>query len=97
MKFYQLMMERTDELAKLITLENGKPLADAVTEHKYSASFMEWFAAEAMRTDGEVVTSTIPGLRNVVIRQPVGVVGIITPWNFPSASEYSVLTSWAVG
>lgn len=88
MKFYQLMMERTEELSKLITLENGKPLADATTEHKYSASFMEWFAAETMRTDGDVIPSTIPGLRNLVIRQPIGVVGIITPWNFPSASKY---------
>jgi succinate-semialdehyde dehydrogenase/glutarate-semialdehyde dehydrogenase len=79
------MMERTEELSKLITLENGKPLADATTEHKYSASFMEWFGAEALRTNGDVIPSTIPGLRNIVIKQPIGVVGIITPWNFPSA------------
>ncbi|BEJ15017.1 hypothetical protein CspHIS471_0407840 [Cutaneotrichosporon sp. HIS471] len=85
MKFYHIMLERTEELSKLITLENGKPLADATTEHKYSASFMEWFAAEAVRTNGDVIPSTIPGLRNMVIKQPIGVVGIITPWNFPSA------------
>ncbi|CAK9780220.1 unnamed protein product [Cutaneotrichosporon oleaginosum] len=84
-KFFNIMMERTEELSKLITLENGKPLADATTEHKYSASFMEWFGAEALRMDGDVIASTIPGLRNIVIKQPIGVVGIITPWNFPSA------------
>jgi succinate-semialdehyde dehydrogenase/glutarate-semialdehyde dehydrogenase len=85
MKFFNLMMERTEELSRLITLENGKPLADATTEHKYSASFLEWFSAEAVRTYGDVIPSTIPGARNLVIKQPVGVVGIITPWNFPSA------------
>lgn len=85
MKFFNLMLERTEELSRLITLENGKPLADATGEHKYSASFMEWFASEAVRTYGDVIPSTIPGLRNLVIKQPIGVVGIITPWNFPSA------------
>lgn len=79
------MMERTEELSRLITLENGKPLADATTEHKYSASFMEWFSAEVLRQDGDVIPSTIPGLRNVVIKQAIGVVACIVPWNFPSA------------
>lgn len=65
--------------------ENGKPLADAKGEQAYSASFLEWFAAEAMRNYGDTIPSTIPGLRNVTIKQPVGVVGVITPWNFPSA------------
>lgn len=84
-KLYNLMLANTDDLATIITAENGKPLADAKGEHMYSASFCEWFAAEAMRTYGDVIPSTIPGLRNVVIKQPVGPVAIITPWNFPSA------------
>ncbi|KAJ9093461.1 hypothetical protein QFC19_008320 [Naganishia cerealis] len=84
-KLYKLMLDNTDDLATIITAENGKPLADAKGEHMYSASFVEWFAAEAMRTYGDVIPSTIPGLRNMVIKQPVGPVAIITPWNFPSA------------
>ncbi|KAI0832934.1 succinate-semialdehyde dehydrogenase [Trametes gibbosa] len=84
-KFYALMQEHTDDLARLITLENGKPLAEAKGEHAYSASFIEWFAEEAVRTYGEVVPSPFPNIRNVVIKQPIGVVSILTPWNFPSA------------
>jgi hypothetical protein len=63
------------------TAENGKPLADAKGEHLYSASFLEWFSAEAMRSYGDTIPSIIPGVRNVTIKQPVGVVGVITPWN----------------
>ncbi|KAI9059995.1 succinate-semialdehyde dehydrogenase [Trametes sanguinea] len=85
MKFYALMQEHQDDLARLITLENGKPLAEAKGEHAYSASFIEWFAEEAVRTYGEVIPSPFPQLRNVVIKQPIGVVSILTPWNFPSA------------
>ncbi|KAI5450352.1 hypothetical protein NCC49_003134 [Naganishia albida] len=84
-KLYQLMLANTDDMATIITAENGKPIADARGEHAYSASFCEWFAAEAMRTYGDVIPSTIPGVRNVTIKQPVGPVAIITPWNFPSA------------
>ncbi|KAH9854802.1 succinate-semialdehyde dehydrogenase [Lenzites betulinus] len=84
-KFYDLMQEHTDDLARLITLENGKPLAEAKGEHAYSASFIEWFAEEAVRTYGEVIPSPFPNIRNVVIKQPIGVVSILTPWNFPSA------------
>ncbi|NXD32247.1 SSDH protein, partial [Spelaeornis formosus] len=79
------MTEHAEELARLITLENGKPLADARGEQTYSASFIEWFAAEAMRAYGDHIPATIDGVRNVTIKQPIGVVGIITPWNFPSA------------
>ncbi|KAF8638529.1 hypothetical protein AX17_002072 [Amanita inopinata Kibby_2008] len=75
-RLYVLMKENTDDLARLITLENGKPLAEAKGEHIYSSSFIEWF---------EHVPSSIVGMRNVVIKQPVGVVSILTPWNFPSA------------
>ncbi|KAK1923343.1 succinate-semialdehyde dehydrogenase [Papiliotrema laurentii] len=84
-KWFSLMTEHAEELARLITLENGKPLADARGEQTYSASFIEWFAAEAMRAYGDHIPATIDGVRNVTIKQPIGVVGIITPWNFPSA------------
>ncbi|KAG6861969.1 hypothetical protein C0995_009153 [Termitomyces sp. Mi166 len=85
MKFYALMQEHHDDLGRLITLENGKPLAEGKGENAYSASFIEWFAEEAVRTYGEHVPSPIPNSRNIVIKQPVGVVSILTPWNFPSA------------
>ncbi|KAG2155128.1 Aldehyde/histidinol dehydrogenase [Suillus bovinus] len=85
MKFYNLMREHNDDLARIITLENGKTLMEAKGENAYSASFMEWYAEEAVRTYGEYVPSPFPDIRNVVIKQPVGVVSILTPWNFPSA------------
>ncbi|KAI0700613.1 succinic semialdehyde dehydrogenase [Cytidiella melzeri] len=85
MKFYALMREHDDDLSRLITLENGKPLKEAQAEQIYSASFIEWFAEEAVRTYGEVIPCPLPGTRNVVIKQPIGVVSILTPWNFPSA------------
>ncbi|KAF5364154.1 hypothetical protein D9756_000319 [Leucocoprinus leucothites] len=84
-RFFQLMQQHHEDLGRLITLENGKPIAEAKAENAYSASFMEWFAEEAVRTYGEVIPCPIPGSRNVVIKQPVGVVSILTPWNFPSA------------
>ncbi|RXW25735.1 hypothetical protein EST38_g26 [Candolleomyces aberdarensis] len=84
-KLFQLMQQHHEDLSRLITLENGKTLAEAKGENTYSASFIEWFAEEAVRTYGEQVPSAFPGTRNVVIKQPVGVVGILTPWNFPSA------------
>lgn len=85
MRFYALMKEHHDDLGRLITLENGKPLSEGKKENAYAASFVEWFAEEAVRTYGEHVPSPIPGIRSVVIKQPVGVVSIFTPWNFPSA------------
>ncbi|XP_006456691.1 hypothetical protein AGABI2DRAFT_195703 [Agaricus bisporus var. bisporus H97] len=84
-RFFQLMREHHEDLGRLITLENGKTLAEAKAENAYSASFLEWFAEEAVRTYGETIPSAIPGSRNVVIKQAVGVVSILTPWNFPSA------------
>ncbi|KXN89500.1 Glutarate-semialdehyde dehydrogenase DavD [Leucoagaricus sp. SymC.cos] len=84
-RFFQLMQQHHEDLGRLITLENGKPIAEAKAENAYSASFIEWFAEEAVRTYGEHIPSPIPGSRNVVIKQPVGVVSIFTPWNFPSA------------
>ncbi|KZT71542.1 succinate-semialdehyde dehydrogenase [Daedalea quercina L-15889] len=84
-KFYALMQENTEDLARIITLENGKPLVEAKGEHAYASSFIEWFAEEAVRTYGEVVPSQFPHIRNVVVKQPIVLVSILTPWNFPSA------------
>lgn len=84
-KFYDLMMENSEDLGRLITLENGKPLTEAKGENTYSASFIEWFAEEAVRAYGEVHPPMASGARGVVIKQPIGVVSILTPWNFPSA------------
>jgi succinate-semialdehyde dehydrogenase/glutarate-semialdehyde dehydrogenase len=91
-KWFNLMNEYADELAEIITLENGKPIAEAKGEVAYSASFIEWyvihqgqanvrFAHEAVRMYGDTIPSAMDGVRNVTIRQPVGVVGVITPWN----------------
>ncbi|GMF63304.1 unnamed protein product [[Candida] boidinii] len=79
------MMDNADDLAKIITLENGKPLADALGEVKYSAGFLQWFAEEAPRIYGDTIPSANPNNRILTFKQPVGVVGILTPWNFPSA------------
>ncbi|KIK67577.1 hypothetical protein GYMLUDRAFT_36313 [Collybiopsis luxurians FD-317 M1] len=85
MKFFKLMHEHHDDLGRLITLENGKTLTEGKGENIYSASFIEWYAEEAVRTYGEQIPSAFKNVRNVVIKQPVGVVSIFTPWNFPSA------------
>ncbi|QRW01998.1 aldehyde dehydrogenase family protein [Ceratobasidium sp. AG-Ba] len=84
-KLYQLMVDNGDDLGTIITLENGKSLAEGKGENAYSASFVEWFAAEALRTYGEVIPSPMLSIRNVVVKQPVGVAALLTPWNFPSA------------
>ncbi|CAI7669281.1 hypothetical protein N7533_003201 [Penicillium manginii] len=84
-RWYQLMVDNADDLAKLITWENGKPLADAKGEVNYAASFFEWFSEEAPRTYGDVIPATVPGNRVMTLKQPVGVCGLITPWNFPAA------------
>lgn len=85
MRFFQLMHEHADDLGRLITLENGKPLAEGKGENAYSASFIEWFAEEAVRAYGEVIPPMQNGQRGIIIKQPIGVVSILTPWNFPSA------------
>uniref|UniRef100_A0A8D0L5R4 Succinate-semialdehyde dehydrogenase n=1 Tax=Sphenodon punctatus TaxID=8508 RepID=A0A8D0L5R4_SPHPU len=84
-KWYNLMIENKDDLAKIITAENGKPLKEAQGEILYSASFLEWFAEEARRTYGDIIPSSARDRRILVLKQPVGVAAIITPWNFPSA------------
>ncbi len=80
-----LMRERKDEIAAVMTAEQGKPLAEAAGEVEYAASFMEWFGGEAERVYGQVVPPLNPANRALVLRQPVGVVAAITPWNFPAA------------
>ncbi|KAK8122333.1 succinate semialdehyde dehydrogenase [Apiospora sp. TS-2023a] len=84
-KWYDLMQENAEDLATLITWENGKPLADAKGEVTYAANFFEWFSEEAPRIHGDHIPASIPGNRIVTIKEPVGVVGLITPWNFPAA------------
>ena len=84
-KWYQLMMDNQEDLARIITWENGKPLADAKGEVAYAASFFEWFAEEAPRVEGDTISPSIPGNRVFTTKEPVGVCGLITPWNFPAA------------
>lgn len=84
-RWYQLMIDNAEDLAKLITWENGKPLADAKGEVNYAASFFEWFSEEAPRIYGDTIPSSVPGNRVITIKQPIGVCGLITPWNFPAA------------
>nr|XP_013796629.1 PREDICTED: succinate-semialdehyde dehydrogenase, mitochondrial isoform X3 [Apteryx mantelli mantelli] len=79
------MIENKDDLAKIITAENGKPLKESQGEVLYSASFLEWFAEEARRVYGDVIPASATDRRILVLKQPVGVSAIITPWNFPSA------------
>jgi succinate-semialdehyde dehydrogenase/glutarate-semialdehyde dehydrogenase len=85
MKAAGLMLARKEELARLMTSEQGKPLAEARGEIVYAATFLEWYAAEALRVYGETIPASSAGKRLLVLRQPVGVVAAITPWNFPSA------------
>ena len=84
-KWYTLCEEHKEELAKLLTSEQGKPLAESRGEIAYSNGFLEWFAEEARRIYGEVVPAGTKGKEMVFIRQPVGVAALITPWNFPAA------------
>lgn len=85
MAWRALMLDRIEPLATLMTLEQGKPLADAQGEIEYGAEFVRWFAEEANRVYGEVIPSHLPARKLLVQREPLGVVGLITPWNFPSA------------
>ncbi|MEL0083420.1 MAG: NADP-dependent succinate-semialdehyde dehydrogenase [Gammaproteobacteria bacterium] len=84
-RWFELMMENQDDLGKLMTLEQGKPLAEAKGEIAYGASFVEWFAEEAKRLYGDTIPAPAEDRRIAVIKQPVGVVAAITPWNFPNA------------
>jgi succinate-semialdehyde dehydrogenase/glutarate-semialdehyde dehydrogenase len=84
-KTFELMIERSEELAKLITLENGKALPDARGEVAYAAEFFRWYSEEAVRIQGSIETAPAGTNRILVIRQPIGVCLLITPWNFPAA------------
>ncbi len=84
-KWYHLLLDNQDDLARLMTLEQGKPLAEAKGEVLYGASFVEWFAEEGKRTYGESIPAPSGDKRIVTIKQPVGVASAITPWNFPIA------------
>lgn len=84
-KFAALMMEHQEDLARLMTAEQGKPLTEARGEIGYAASFFDWFAEEGRRVYGEIIPSAQTDKRLLALRQPIGVVGAITPWNFPSA------------
>lgn len=85
MKVYNLIIEHREELARLMTIENGKPLKESRGETVYAASFLKWFAEEGRRVYGRTVPGAAANQRIKVIKQPVGVVAAITPWNFPAA------------
>ncbi|MWB78701.1 succinate-semialdehyde dehydrogenase [Pseudooceanicola sp. 216_PA32_1] len=85
MAWYQLMLDHADDLALILTAEQGKPLAEARGEILYGASFVRWFAEEARRINGKIIPSPTPGKRIFAMKEPVGVCAIITPWNFPNA------------
>jgi succinate-semialdehyde dehydrogenase/glutarate-semialdehyde dehydrogenase len=84
-RMYQLMVENAEDLGTILTAEMGKPLAEAVGEINYAASFFEWFGEEAKRVYGETIPGHMRNKRITVLKQPIGVVASITPWNFPSA------------
>ncbi len=83
--WFQLLMKNQEDLARLIAAEVGKPLAESRGEVAYAASFVEWYAEEAKRTYGEVIPETLRGRKLFAVKEPVGVVALVTPWNFPMA------------
>ena len=83
--WYELIIAHKEDLAALMTAECGKPLGESLGEVAYAASFVEWFGEEAKRVYGDLIPQHAPGKRILVMKQPVGVVGAITPWNFPAA------------
>ncbi|MEX6633359.1 NAD-dependent succinate-semialdehyde dehydrogenase [Hyphococcus lacteus] len=85
MRWRALLLENAQALAEILTAEMGKPIAEAIGEINYGASYLEWYAEEAKRAYGDVIPSTSPSSRAIVIKQPVGVCAAITPWNFPNA------------
>lgn len=85
LKWAQLMMQHQKDLAAIMTSEQGKPVTEAAGEIAYAASFLEWFAEEAKRIDGDILQSPKAGQRLMALKQPIGVTAAITPWNFPAA------------
>ena len=84
-RWNDLIVEQQEDLARLISREQGKPLAEGRGEVAYAASYVEWFAEEATRVNGDVIPAPVPGRRMFALKEPVGVVAAITPWNFPAA------------
>ncbi|MFW7345777.1 MAG: NAD-dependent succinate-semialdehyde dehydrogenase [Pigmentiphaga sp.] len=84
-RWYELVMAHREDLATLITLEEGKPLAEARGEIDYAASFLQWFSEEAKRVRGDIIPAPLGGQRILAMKQPIGVCAAITPWNFPAA------------
>ena len=85
MAWHDLMIAHEQDLAQILTAEQGKPLAEAVGEIRYGASFVRWFAEEARRINGKIIPSPVKGKKILAMKEPVGVCAIITPWNFPNA------------
>ena len=84
-RWHALLLRHQDDLGRLIAREQGKPLAEARGEIAYAASYVEWFAEEATRAYGDVIAPAVPGRRMLVLKEPVGVIAAVTPWNFPAA------------
>ncbi|KAJ9596157.1 hypothetical protein L9F63_027220, partial [Diploptera punctata] len=84
-RWYEVLVKHQDELATIITAEAGKPFKESLGEVTYGNSFIEWFSEEARRTYGEVISSQTATKEMLLIKQPIGVAGLITPWNFPIA------------
>nr|WP_319552806.1 NAD-dependent succinate-semialdehyde dehydrogenase [uncultured Vibrio sp.] len=84
-RWYDLVIENSDDLARIMTLEQGKPVAEAKGEIMYGASFIQWFAEEAKRTYGDTIPTPAGNKRLMTIKQPIGIAAAITPWNFPTA------------
>jgi succinate-semialdehyde dehydrogenase/glutarate-semialdehyde dehydrogenase len=97
-RLFDLMLENTDDLAAIMTAEQGKPLAESKGEIAYAASFIEWFAEEAKRVYGDTIPPNAKGRRIIVQKQPIGVFAAITPWNFPAAMiTRKAGPGWAAG
>lgn len=84
-RWFELMLDNADDLARIMTAEQGKPLSESRGEIRYAASFVEWYAEEAKRVYGDLIPAPKAQSRIMVMKQPVGVVAAVTPWNFPSA------------
>jgi succinate-semialdehyde dehydrogenase/glutarate-semialdehyde dehydrogenase len=84
-RWHGLILERREDLARLMTLEQGKPLRESRGEIDYAAAFVEWFAEEARRAYGDVIPAPSAGRKVIVVKEPIGVVAAVTPWNFPAA------------
>ena len=97
-RLFQLMLDNTEDLAIIMTAEQGKPLAESRGEIAYAASFIEWFAEEGKRVYGDTVPQNAHGRRILVMKEPIGVFAAITPWNFPAAMiTRKAGPGWAAG